>query len=313
MPTRERACVERLSRHVHPPDGRKAFCMIEAYMDESGIHDGAKICAVAGYWGNVKKWKKFEPRWSRILADADEPSLKEFHSTDFWYSNGSRKGVFARWSDTKADKFIDDLTQCIVDTKIFPTSAALVVDEWNKLNRAERKHLSGGYYNPVKKKFDSEGAPNKTYFFPFQLAIITPAVHCRRGLHVHYVFDLNKQFKNHALNLYGLLKKDVRLGCRHRLGSLDFETGIDAVGLQAADLLAYQTYKFAHSRTDRDRPIPVKEMPPLLRKLVTNGQDDQSFPFLDREGLNIALQSLPPDMRSEGWIPVRVELRRESL
>jgi len=27
------------------------FVMMEGYFDESGIHDGAKVCIVAGYYG----------------------------------------------------------------------------------------------------------------------------------------------------------------------------------------------------------------------------------------------------------------------
>lgn len=51
--------------------------MIEAYMDESGIHEGAHVCVIAGYWGSQKKWKRFETRWREILRDANEPALKE--------------------------------------------------------------------------------------------------------------------------------------------------------------------------------------------------------------------------------------------
>src|SRR6185437_6194448 len=210
--------------------------MVEAYMDESGIHDGAHVCVVAGYWGSVKKWKRLETRWGEILRNANEPSLAEFHSTEFWYADGKRKGVFAMWSDAKADKFINDLADCIVDTKVFPTSAALVANDWKQLNKAERQLLTGGYYDPATRKWLEEGAPNRLYFLPFQMAIVTPAINCKPGLHVHYKFDLNKQFKRHALNLFGLLKKDRNLISRHRLGSLKFKESHVAVGLQAADM-----------------------------------------------------------------------------
>ena len=218
--------------------------MIEAYMDESGIHDGAHVCVIAGYWGSVKKWKKFEPWWAQILKDANEPTLTEFHSTDFWYANGKRKGVFSRWSDKKADKFLADLVECIVETKIIPTSAMLIVKEWDKLNRNEKMFLTGALYDKKAQHWVRTGAPNKTYFWPFQFAIANPALYCKPGLHVHYTFDLNKQFKNYAVDLFALIKSDPHFKYRHNIGALDFETGERAVGLQAADLLAYQTYKF---------------------------------------------------------------------
>lgn len=275
--------------------------MIEAYMDESGIHDGAHVCVIAGYWGKVKQWKPFEKRWREILRHADEPTLKEFHSTEFWNAEGHRKGVFTRWSDAKADKFIDDLVTCIVETKIFPTSSVLVVDEWKKLNKNERTFLTGGRINPATLKWIKPGAPNKTYFFPFQLAIVHPANGCARGLHVHYTFDLNKQFKNHASSLYQLLKADETLECRHQLGALDMEIGEVAIGLQAADMLAYQNYKWAKVRIERGEPVPMEEVPTLLRRLLTNARDGDDFPFLDATGLNIALQPLPEELRTPGF------------
>jgi hypothetical protein len=287
--------------------------MIEAYMDESGIHDGAHVCAIAGYWGSARKWRRFETRWTSVIKDAHEPSLREFHSVEFWYADGRRKGIFAKWDDTKADKFIEDLVQCIVETKLFPTSAVLVVDEWRKLNKAERMLLSGGYYDTVNQRWIATGAPNKTYFLPCQFAVVTPAINCKPGLHVHYTFDLNKQFKNHAVALFQLLKNDQTLACRHRLGRLDLETSENAAGLQAADLLAYQTYKFGKYRIERGGPLPMSLVPPILRRLIRNSPDEDSFPFFDREGLNLALNNLPAHMRSPGWPPVKLRPRNRML
>ena len=112
-------------------------------MDESGIHDGAHVCVIAGYWGSIKKWVRFEKRWSEILKAANEPTLLEFKSTEFWHSNGGRKGVFANWSDRKANMFITALADCIVEAKLIPADATLVVEEWEKLNSDERRFLTG--------------------------------------------------------------------------------------------------------------------------------------------------------------------------
>jgi hypothetical protein len=272
--------------------------MVEAYMDESGIHDGAHVCVIAGYWGSVKKWIRFEQRWSEILKAANEPTLKEFHSTDFWCADGTRKGLFASWSDAKADTFIDDLVSCIADTKITPTDATLVVNEWNKLNMDERRFLTGGRYHPEQKKWVVFGAPNKTYFLPFQFAVMNPALACRPGLHVHYTFDLHKQFKNHASDLFDLLKLDKTQAWTHRLGSLTMENSEEALGLQAADLFAYQNYKQTKDRVAHGRPMRTRDLPPLLRRLLTNMKSDQDFPFFDKHGIEQCLHNFPPELRS---------------
>jgi hypothetical protein len=102
--------------------------------------------------------------------------------------------------------------------------------------------------------------------------------------------------------LYGILKNDLTYEIRHRLGSLDFEIGEKAVGLQAADLFAFQTYQFGKQRIQRKQPMEFSELPPLLRQLGTNRQQgDDDFPFFDREGLNIALRNFPTHLRSPGW------------
>ncbi len=311
MPTQKCAYsfVERLSRHVHPRDGRKDFCMVEAYMDESGIHDRAHVCVVAGYWGSVKKWNRFEPRWKEIIKDAGEPTMKEFHSVEFWSANGERRGVFAKWSEAKANQFINDLTDCIVSSRIFPTSAALVTEDWKKLNREERMFLTGGHYDRMNKRWLEHGAPNRLYFLPFQLALANPAMACKPGLHVHYVFDLNKQFKHHALRLFDLMKSAKAASYSHRMGSIDFENGETAVGLQAADMLAYQVYKSARERIGRNEPLELDQLNPLLRKLISATREDYQFPFLDEHGLNQALQNLAPQLRGPHWHPVSNEYR----
>lgn len=283
--------------------------MLHAYMDESGIHDGAHVCVIAGYWGSQKKWRRFEDRWREILKAANETTLKEFHSTEFWYADGRRKGMFAQWSESKAEGFIGSLADCIVDSGLFPTSAALVTEEWKKRTKDERMFLTGGQYDKPNNRWVERGAPNRLYFLPFQIAVANPAMTCVSGLHVQYVFDLNKQFKAHALKLFKLLKTDKKANFRHRIGSIDFRTGEDAPGLQAADMLAYQVYKSAKLRIGRKAPLELDEISPLLRKLISKGRAEYQFPFLDEEGLNRALQNIPPHLRGPAWRSVPVEFR----
>jgi Protein of unknown function (DUF3800) len=281
---------------MHPRNGKKVFCMLEAYMDESGIHDGAHVCVVAGYWGGEQQWRRFEPRWKKIIENADEPTLKEFHSTEFWKANGTRKGVYARWSKAKADQFIGDLLNCIGDYRLYPTSATLKVDAWNALNKNERMFLTGGRVNRETLQWITPSAPNQTYFLPFQFSISSPAIACKEHLKVHYAFDLNKQFKNHASDLFRLLKNDSTFSCRDRIGELSLPTSEEAVGLQAADLFAYHSYQYGKIRMKSIQPV-AGTMPLILKALIKNARDITDFPFFDEYGLSIALQAMPKQLR----------------
>lgn len=269
-------------------------------MDESGIHDGAHACVVAGYWGSDKQWRKFEPRWREIIKDADEPTIKEFHSNSFWNSNGTRKGMFATWSDAKAKRFIDDLLACIGDYRLYPAGFALDVSVWDKLNKNERMFLTGGRYDAKNERWVTPSAPNQTYYLPFQFCVVAPASTCKTHLKVHYFFDLNKQFKNHATDLFKHLKKDETLQWRDRIGELALPTSEAAPGLQAADLLAYQSYQFCKIRIARSEAVSMSQLNPILRAALKNMRDDGDFRLLDEHKIRTeALKNLPDHLKSD--------------
>jgi hypothetical protein len=52
------------TRGSHP----KIFAMIDAYLDESGIHDGAAVCVIAGFYGGRGHWRRFESLWRYTLS-----------------------------------------------------------------------------------------------------------------------------------------------------------------------------------------------------------------------------------------------------
>ena len=51
----------------------KILAMVNAYLDESGIHDGAAICVISGYFGGPGRGKKFEKLCRKTLDDARLP------------------------------------------------------------------------------------------------------------------------------------------------------------------------------------------------------------------------------------------------
>ena len=55
--------------------------MIQAYLDESGIHDNADVCLIAGYFGGPGQFKKLGSEWIDILR---YHNVIEFHAKEFW-------------------------------------------------------------------------------------------------------------------------------------------------------------------------------------------------------------------------------------
>jgi len=71
-----------------------------------------------------------------------------------------------------------------------------------------------------------------------------------------------------------------------------------AVGLQAADLLAYRQYKLAKTRLEHGRPMLFESAPKLIKKLLENIRDPRDLVFYDKHNLDIALRGLSPELRS---------------
>jgi hypothetical protein len=201
---------------------------------------------------------------------------------------------YENWRDAKADQFVADLLDCITEYRLFPMVATLQVSEWDKLNKNERMFLTGARYRKSTQEWITFGAPNRTYFLPFQFCVSYPAKACKEHLKVHYAFDLNKQFKIYAAELFELMKNDPKAECRDRMGELSLPTSEDAPGLQAADLLAYQTYQFMKSRM---AGAPRSNLPHIFKRAIQNARDVNQFPYLDRSGLQVLLWNCPSHLR----------------
>jgi hypothetical protein len=149
--------------------------MLHAYLDDSGTHDAAPVCVVAGYFAGESKWRNFEREWKAIL---DSERVSEFHATRFWGrdSKGQRLDDYAGWTDRRANQFLSKLLTVIVKRRISPIGSAVERAAWNLLPLDERRYLTGGVL--VADKFKTSGAPSKTYFLPFMFSLLAAARHC---------------------------------------------------------------------------------------------------------------------------------------
>lgn len=266
--------------------------MIQAYLDESGIHGGAGICVIAGYFGGPSSMKKLGQWWARVLK---QYGVEEFHAKEFWAfdEHGNRAArPYRGWPDSKANAFLGSLLEIIENCrKVHPVTSVVVVESFNKLSHNERRFITGGHI--VNGKFRSSGCPNKPYFLPFQVVVTDAADHAPVGGKAHFFFDLNKQFKGYALELFTLLKSQ-ETNVANRLGDISFPTGVEAVQLQAADLLCYQTYQYGLKQMQNAR----EKTGPILNRLLANRLtltdslfNDETFPLLMQD------VNIPADLR----------------
>jgi hypothetical protein len=89
---------------------------------------------------------------------------------------------------------------------------------------------------------------------------------------------LNKNFKGYGIDLFAQLKSQDGLKIKNRIGSISFPTGLEAVQLQAADLLCCRSYDYAQRRlTD-----PNAKLGGVLESLIRRMKSREDFPFFQR-------------------------------
>jgi hypothetical protein len=284
--------INEFAEMVHPRDGHpKMFAMVEAYLDESGIHDGAPVCLIAGYFGSKSQFIKFEGLWEKRL-DSFEIPLEEFHAKDFV----KRQGFFLGWEESRWQKCMETLAEAIVKYKIHPVSYGIIVGDFYSFSYNQRRFLTGATLTPEGKLITS-GAPNKPYFAPFQQLTRRIASYAPVNGKVHFFFGLDRPFAEYARDLYATLKNNPVHPYRERLGDPTFPLAKETPELQAADFLVYLTYLHMQERMKTQnwyiRPHPV------LRTLHSRLKSPEDLVFQDKECIRGTLNMIPIEQRGE--------------
>jgi hypothetical protein len=248
-----------LERREFPWDGEyviAAFDLVVA-ADESGIHDSAVVCLLAGYIASIRQWAIFTERWNHVLVKFD---VTDFHSKDFFAfdpdkgrrtgsyvsrSSGEKKS-YGDWSDADANEFISGLVDTICAGRINPIGASVDVPAFRRLTYGERKFLTGAWFDG--KKWKSSGAPSKPYFLVYDHCLVEAGQKTKHGKKTLFIFDQQKQFESRAIEQFA--ESAVMLGeKRHdslvsRYAGVLFRSRVGAPGLQAADLYAHCWHRY---------------------------------------------------------------------
>lgn len=258
--------------------------MMEGYFDESGIHAKARVCLVAGFYGDQDAWRGFEDRWKSIMADYPELGDEGFHAKRFYgRKTGNRVGKYANWSNEKADKFLDRIVSCIVSCRIYPIGYGLIVEDFLALPLMDRQWLTGARFSKTTGEAKTSGCPNKPYYLPFNFCVLKSAEKSTATSidKINIFVGLDRTFHGYASSLYKYLLVDDRLSEKLRscLGTLANPLAKDTPGLQAADLLAYVMYDASLVALTN----PPKYQPPaLLMRLLKNWQGKPALKLMNK-------------------------------
>ena len=236
--------------------------MLKAYFDESGF-DGP-VFTLCGFLAPQEEWSKtFEPEWSRLLnnpckhePDAREELIPEIcrplsflHAVDM---ENMGQGRFRRIGQKNRDYLIVDSVTVILDSGIVGVGTGVVIEAFNKLPEAAKDRL-GSPYLMCMRYILAEVAKRAEMFIGHS------------GEKIAYVFDNHPKWSIEAHVLYNSLQTQFEE--EYRMGTVAFGKKEDFMPLQAADRLAYETYKhFADRSVDRPQWIRLVKHPLICGK-----------------------------------------------
>jgi hypothetical protein len=280
---------------VHPKDERsKVFCVLHAYLDDSGTHDSSPVCVVAGYFGSERHWTRFDSKWRAVL---DSFAIEEFHANKFWaFVDGANVTEFKGWDEDKCQRLITSLLKIIAESsRLYPVGCMVDMNEWKALTKDERAFLTGAAYDS-NGRIKTPGAPNKTFFLPFLTAIAAALQYCNADKLMHFTFDANKRFAPYALDYFGAIKA-LQIDNYGRMGDISFVDSKKACPVQAADLLAYEVYKHGIRKVKAGKSKIDSTI--AMAYAMANTRDDEAIPIYEKHGLDKALE-LFRKARAEG-------------
>ena len=245
---------EELAARSHPlgaPDSDKVFVSLIAYMDDSGTHRDSPNAVIAGYWGGVREWERFEWKWRKVLT---EFRIDEFHANKFWPRlDGKRLEPFADWDDARHRVFIDKLLTVIEESKIVPFAYGVANCDWDKRFDFYKRIFTG----PGLKK----GLEPEPLFLSFQVAVAKTIRYCASlGRRCTSSTTKTSRTSPRLLRCYLKLQQESIADddpLRFSFGDMIFSDSRDAVPLQAADLLAYEAHRYK-KKSDGDPAAPLR-------------------------------------------------------
>ena len=233
-----------------------SIAMLEAYVDDSGTHEGSRAAVVAAFVASREQWARFESDWRRMLA---EQGLSAFRMSDF--ENGW--GEFRDWDPVRRQKVrefvfttIKIRTQCRMATGIEVEAIRAVV-------------------------------PPSDDTRPYFWCVIELLKHIARwagkyapGQNIAYVFEDGTQGKGQIMEALDYVRRHRETWAKYHIASYAFGDKRKVVPLQAADVLAYECYKeLTNRRLQPSNPRPRR------RSLVTLLAVRHHLFFVDRPAM----------------------------
>lgn len=258
----------------------KILIMIQAFLDESGIHNDAEVCVIAGYYGYPGAWKKLNDRWKSILRSAEVP-LDKFHALDLI----QHRGFFFEMPRDDHEKLKMSLARAVASFRVYPVTVALIMEDFRSLTTEQKRFFTGATIDDRSSpgKLKTSGRPSTPYFMPFS--------HCVRTVYdnnpnreIEFHFGFARPFLGYAKEMFDVIRT------RHPAAREPIQSQAkNTPQMQIADFLCHTSYKHMlerHSAKDWN-VLPAEP----LYSLLTNLQRPENCRFFNRETIAESLRT----------------------
>jgi hypothetical protein len=237
--------------------------MFKAYIDESGIHASSDMFVLAGYLAPVREWDRFVKKWQSVLC---KYGIDVFHASDC----NSNRGEFERFKGNKElrDDFVKELLATIsTRRRILALNLGVVVTDFpDTAHRQVRAGAGHAYYVCMKGMMAA-----------IHLVMNQFSPHEKVSL----IFDRQDQFRRTALERFNEIVGENWDG-KDRFANIIFGSAKDYIPLQAADALAFDSYREFRRR----RECPQRPVRPSYAVLTTHKMMSPEW-ILDQAEANI--------------------------
>jgi hypothetical protein len=225
-PIPARGSIWGLALSLFPRDAReRVFVILTANYDESGTHDGSIATVLAGFAAGALEWEAFEREWSKILRKHKITHVRAKH---LFHRQGQHKG----WKQAKVRELWADLLYVIQERELFASKTILYEQDYKLFYRSD---------GPARReRLDSR------YALCFRTLLHNlPPLHCGRYVDssVNFVLESGHRNSGDAKRVYDEMRENKRFPWHKGIGFLTFGTKQSSCALQAADMLAYTSYR----------------------------------------------------------------------
>ena len=195
------------------------IAVLQAYMDESGVHDGSPVVTVAAYIERPKQWRAFAKEWN-----AKKKPIRIYHAADAQNLHGEFEG----WKPERRDELVKRILPVIPKHKLAGVVIGIRLHEFEKAMK------------PHPELSEMFGTPYTACFHWTVQRIMNLMEQVGNNERIAFFHETN-DYQGEAIDAFKFIKEQRT---KHKsIMSLTFGTKDDYVPLQAADVLAYEGNK----------------------------------------------------------------------